>query len=280
MFTSTWCVIAPLLLFVPSTFLTVTGLSSFYSLNPYSATIFLSINISVVLLSKSAFTVMSLCISIFSTSIFNYTSLGILNILLMSLCLFSFFTVLFRTPVYILICCASPCLGHTTTLQSHHSCFFPVPYSEHRILFLFSFDTLATISLHLHWVYFTLAAPLSFAEFSLYLHTLRYWLYQIFFNYSPETKLYPWFSCILVPLYLYPPHSTNITTFYFVLYPCSSRAVPLGSISLSPQYFCLFLYKEYTSLFSCCTFYRLTAYATFSLLLLSFSTLILRYSYL
>jgi len=198
----------------------------------------------------------------------------------MSLCLSSFFTVLFRTSVHILSCCASSCLGHTTTLQSHHSCFSSIPHSEYRILSLFSFDTLATIFLYLYWVYFTLATPFSFAEFSLYLHALRHWLYQIFFNCSPETKPYPWFSCILVSLYLHPPYSTNITTFHFVLYSYFSRVVPLGSISLLLQYFCSFLHKECTSLFSYCTFCKLTTHATFSLLLLSFSTLILRYSHL
>ena len=116
MFTSTWYGIAPPLLFVPSIFLTITGLSSFYSLNPYFAAIFLSIKISVVLLSRSTFTVMLLCISTFSTSIFNYTSLSILNVLLISLCLSSPFTVLFRTPVY------APLLSNPTmavSLLSH-----------------------------------------------------------------------------------------------------------------------------------------------------------------
>ena len=129
-------------------------------------------------------------------------------------------------------------------------------------------------------MYFTLTALLSFAEFSLHLHTSRHQLYQIFFGCSPETKPCPWFSCILVSLYSYPPHSTNVTTFYLVLHSCFSRAAPLGSIPLLPQYSCTFLYKEHTSLSSCCAFCGLTIYTTFSLLLLFFSTLIFGHSHL
>ena len=85
MFTSTWWVIAPPLLFVLSTFLTIIGLSNFYSLNPYLAVILLSMNILVALLSRSVFIVTPLCISNFFTPILIYTSLSILKILLISL---------------------------------------------------------------------------------------------------------------------------------------------------------------------------------------------------
>ena len=84
--TFTWWVIASALLFVLSTFLITIGLFSFCSLNPCFAAIFQSINISVVPLSKSAFTNTPLYISTFFTPTFNYTSLSILNILLISLC--------------------------------------------------------------------------------------------------------------------------------------------------------------------------------------------------
>ena len=174
----------------------------------------------------------------------------LLIILLISLCLSFPFTVLFGTPVCVLSCCAFFCLGHATTFQSHHGCFLPVPYSGYRILSLFSFDTPATISLCPHWVHFTLTAFLSFAEFSLHLYTSRHWVYQIFFSCSPEINPCPQFSCILVPLYLYPLHSTNVTTFYLVFHPCSSRAAPLRGISLSLQYSYVFLYKKYASLSS------------------------------
>jgi len=155
-------------------FLTVTSLFSFYSLNSYFTTIFLFINISVRLLSKSTSTVMPSYISIFFISMFNYTFLNILNILLTSLCLSFPFTVLFGTPVCILHCCTFPCLEHTTTLQSYHGCFLFVLYSRYRILSLSSFDISATIFLHSHQVYFTLTAPSSFAKFSLYLYTSRH----------------------------------------------------------------------------------------------------------
>ena len=127
MFTSTWYIITPLLLFVLSTFLTITGLSSFYSLNLCFTTIFLSINISVIPLSKSAFTIMPLYIFTFSTSMFNYTSLNILNILLMSLCLSSSFAVPFGTSVHVLFYCTFPFLERTTTL----SLFFCFEHPHH-----------------------------------------------------------------------------------------------------------------------------------------------------
>ena len=68
-------------------FLTITGLSSFHSLNSCLATIFLSTNISVAPLSKSGFTVMLLYMSTFSILIFSYTSFNILNILPTFFCL-------------------------------------------------------------------------------------------------------------------------------------------------------------------------------------------------
>ena len=117
MFTSTWCVIAPVLLFVLFTFLTYTSLSNFCSLNPCLAAIFLSMNIPVVLLSKSAFTVTPLWIFTFFTSIFNYTSLNILNVLLISLCLPFSFVVLFGGLLHMPPGCIFSCAGHTTLLS-------------------------------------------------------------------------------------------------------------------------------------------------------------------
>jgi len=99
-------VIALVLLFVPFTFLTVTGLSNFCNLNLCFAAIFLSINIPVMPLFKSAFTVTLLYVSTFSTPMFSYISLNILNVFLISLCLFSFFVVLFKISVCTLLCYA------------------------------------------------------------------------------------------------------------------------------------------------------------------------------
>ena len=109
---------SPLLLLVPLTFLTIIGLFSFYSLNPCFATVLLSINIPIALLSKSALTVTPSCISNFSTPIFNYTSLSILKVCLISLCLPSSFAML------LLLYCTFPSLGHTAFLSS----FFTYPY--------------------------------------------------------------------------------------------------------------------------------------------------------
>ena len=107
-----------LLLLVPLTFLTIIGLFSFYSLNLCFATVLLSMNISIALLSKSALTVTLSCISNFSTPIFNYTSLSILKVCLISPCLPRSFAMLS------LLCCTFPSLGHTAFLSS----FFTYPY--------------------------------------------------------------------------------------------------------------------------------------------------------
>ena len=128
-------------------------------------------NISVTLLSKSTFTVVSSCISAFSTPIFNHTSLNILNILLISLYLFFSFTVLFRTLVHILLYCAFSSIGYTATLQFQHSFFFPVLYSGHRILLLSCSNTLSLIAFFLlHFIYCTLIISSLLASFSLQFH--------------------------------------------------------------------------------------------------------------
>ena len=119
-----------------STFLTVTGFSSFYSLNSCFAAIFLSINISIALLFKSALTVMPSCVFTFSTPIFNYTSLNILNILLMFFWLTFSFAVLLGISICVLLCCTFSSIGHTATLQFHYGFFFLVPYSGHKIFLL------------------------------------------------------------------------------------------------------------------------------------------------
>ena len=116
---------APLLLLVPSTFLTIIGLSSFYSLNPCFAAILLSINIPVTLLSKSALTITLLCISIFFTPMFNHTSLSILKVLLTFFCLPPFFAAPFSSLGCTLLCYTFPSVGCTAFLstifkQPHH----------------------------------------------------------------------------------------------------------------------------------------------------------------
>ena len=104
---------APPLLFMPSTFLTAIGLSNFYSLNLCLATVCLSINIPVTLLSKSTLIITPSYIFIFSTPIFNYTSLNILKVLLTSFRLPPFLAVLSGSPDHVLLCCAFAFLGHT-----------------------------------------------------------------------------------------------------------------------------------------------------------------------
>ena len=142
-FTSTWYVIAPPLLFVLSIFLTTSSLSNFYSLILFLTAIFLSINIPVAPLSKSTFTVMFSCISTFSTPMFSHTSFSILNVFLMSLCLSSSCTALFGTSVYALLYCIFPygvCCHSPIPLWFLFSCLIFWIQDLTPFLFLYSFS--------------------------------------------------------------------------------------------------------------------------------------------
>ena len=96
----------------------------------------------VVPLSKSAFTVIPSCISIFSTPMSSYTSLSILNILLTSLCLPLSFAIPFGASVCVLPCYTFLFIGHAAFLQFYHSLFLSTLYSRYRIFFLFYSDTI------------------------------------------------------------------------------------------------------------------------------------------
>jgi len=169
------------LLFILSTFLTFIGLFNFYSLNPYFVAIFLFINTSVMPLSKSTFTITLSCMFTFSTPIFSYTSLNILNILLIFLCLFFFFAVLLETSIHILFCCTFPFIEHTTTPQFYYSFFFSILYFEYKIFLLSCFNTfLPIISFLLHSTYCTLVISFLFTSPFFQFYAFWYRLYYIF----------------------------------------------------------------------------------------------------
>ena len=177
--------------------MTTISLSNFYSLNLCLVAIFWSINISVVPLSKSIFTVIPLCISTFSTPIFNYTSLSILNVLFIVSAHLSL-TVPFGASVHIPFCCAFLCSGYTTIFQFYYGRFFSVLHSKHQIFLLSSSDIFSPtiVSFLLYWVYLTLLSAFLF----LYFYASRQLLYYTFLSFSLETKLYLWFSFVLVSL--------------------------------------------------------------------------------
>ena len=119
----------PLLFSVLFTFFTFRGLSSFVILKLCLLAISLSMNIPVVPLSRSAFTVMPLYVSTFSIPISSYTSLRILNVLLTSLSFTFSFAMLSGSPDHVLLCCAFASLGCTAFFclfpwHSHHLCLF------------------------------------------------------------------------------------------------------------------------------------------------------------
>ena len=77
-------------------------------------------------------------------------------------------------------CCAFASVGHTTTPQFHHSFFFPVPYSGHRISLFSPSETLSLIvSFILHFIHCTFIIPLpAFASPSLHCYALRQLLHH------------------------------------------------------------------------------------------------------
>ena len=115
------------------------------------------------LLSKSTFTVTPLCMSTFFTPIFSHTSLNILNILLIFLYLSSSFAMLLRTSVYVPLYCMFSSIGYAAIPQFHHSFFFPVLHSGHKIFFLSCSSTLLPIASFLpHSTHCTLVISLLF----------------------------------------------------------------------------------------------------------------------
>jgi len=72
-------------------------------------------------------------------------------------------------------CCAFASVCYATTPQFHHSFFFPVPHSEHRISLFSSSETLSLImSFILHFMHCTFIIPLPvFTSPSLHCYALR-----------------------------------------------------------------------------------------------------------
>ena len=132
-------------------------------------------------LSKSAFTVMSLCISTFSIPISSHTSLNILNVLLTSLCLSLSLAISFRVSIHILPYYAFPSVGHATSLQFYYSLFLSILHSGYKILLLSCFDiSLTTIFLLPHFAHSILIISSLFASFFLQFYASWYRLYYTF----------------------------------------------------------------------------------------------------
>ena len=133
-----------------------------------------------------------------------------------------------------------------TTPQFHHSYFFPVLYSEHKIFLFSSFDTFspAIIFFLLYLIHLTLLSLLIFISLFLHFYALRQFPHYIFFSSSPETNLCPHFFFVFVPLYLHPLYSTDVTTSHLVFHPLSSIAVLLRGIPHALLYSYAFFYGE------------------------------------
>ena len=233
---------ASLLLFVPSIFLTAISLSSFCSLNPYFAAILLSINIPVVPLSKSAFTIIPLCVSIFSIPIFNYTSFSILKVLLISFQLPPSFAMLFDSPGCVLPCYTFVSLDHAAFLiHLYYLCLsLIIPY----LLFSFTWHPFSPYLLHCTYITIT--------SFVYYPNSSR--------CASSSTPLPQCFSALLL----------NSTT-KLLLHPCcascgSATCAVSSSFVLLNLLFYASPFTGHTSLSSCCTFCSLATHAVFSFL--------------
>ena len=130
------------------------------------------------------------CVFNFFILMFSYTSLNILNILLISLCLSSFCTALFRTPIHVPSCCAFPSIECTTTPQFHYSFFFSVLHSGHKISLLSHSSTLSSIAFFLpYFIHCTLVISPLLASSSLQFHASWQRLHHIFFYLSSKEKL-------------------------------------------------------------------------------------------
>ena len=137
---------------------------------------------------------------------------------------------LFGTPVCVLLCCTFAIVGCTTTPQFYYGFLFPALYSEHKIFLFFSFDIFFPIIIFslLYLAHSTLLPP----PFLLHFHASKHLPHHKFLSCFPKINPYPHFSSVLVPLYLHPSHSTNVTIFLFVLLPFFSNAVPFSTGSM------------------------------------------------
>jgi len=169
--------IAPPLFLVPFTFLTRKGQSNLINLYPPLWAKLLLINIPVTLLSSNTFTVLPLCIFIFSIPIFIHTSFKGLNVCLTSLPFPFFYTAFWLTVPTTLLGSVIPALPfwalgtiHSTfSPQFHQGVFFPVLQGRQKIfpfLFLFIFSP-TTVSFPPQVLHFTLSALLFLASLSL-----------------------------------------------------------------------------------------------------------------
>ena len=208
---------------------------SFQFLQPesiFSCYFFLFINILVVPLSKSTFTVMPLCIFTFSTPIFSHTSLNILNILLKSLCPLPSLAVHFGTSVYMSSFCAFPSMEHAASLQFYPSLFLPTLHSRYKILLLSYSDTFFTIVSFLpHSIYCTLVIYSLLASPSLQFHASWHEPYHMFFTCFSRRNSCPWFLWVCTLLLSYSPQSTYVTTVSSVIHPLLSRSAPSGGVA-------------------------------------------------
>ena len=101
----------------------------------------------------------------------------------------------------------------------------------------------------------------------LYFYASKQFPYYRFLSCFPEINSCPQFSSVLVPLYLHPPHSTNITISFLVFHPLPSNAAPFRDIPCVLLCSCAFLHRKCASLFYCCAFCGLATHATlFSIL--------------
>jgi len=184
-------------------------------------------NIPIMLLSKSTFTVIPSCIPIFSTPMFSYTSLNILNVLLVSLCLSSPFAVFFGISVHVLFYCAFSSIESATTFQFYYSFFLSVLHSGHKISLFSCSNILFSIAFFLLYsTHCTFVISLLFTSLFLQFHTSWQRSHHIFFTCLSRKKPWSWFSWVYTPLLLYPLHSTYVATTSSVIYPLSSKRVP------------------------------------------------------
>jgi len=165
---------------------------------------------------------------------------------------------LFEAPIRALLCCTFAVVGCATTLQFHYGFLFPVLHLGHKIFPFSSFDIFLPmiISSLPHLAHSILLPP----PFFLYFHASKHLLHHRFLSCFPVRNPCPQFFSVLVPLYLYPPYSTNVTTSHLVLYLSFSLAAPFEGMSHALLCSCAFLYKECAGFLSCCAYCGIATY--------------------
>ena len=167
-------------------------------------------------------------LSIFSTPIFNYISLSILNILFISLCSLFSLAVPFGPSIHTLPCCTFASINCTATSQFYYSLFLPILYPGHKIpLLSCSHNHISSSTLYIFYPCHFSSSCFSFSLVSYFLTQATPHVSYLFFK---EESLF----LILVDLYPLAFVSSTIHI-YCHYFPCYSSCYQ-GTVNVLSGY--------------------------------------------